>query len=1138
MAGSDVKALREFKPDSLDSAAGQWTRYKKGFEIYLGAKGLDGAAAKRKVDLLLHSMGEDAQRTYETFEWADAVEVNVEAGIVAKPAEDKHNIEHVYGKFDRQYGGKKYRNLRRQEFLKCAQGDPEIYSIMDFVKDLKEKIKDCQYGDIEESMLCDMIINGIKDDHCAMRLYDLDDDEVNLVNVLRICRQSELTRAHLKKRQKEQQQAAPVHFASRGRGMDRRGSRFHCGSYRGRPGRNHQGHQGRSQSYGACAPPYCERCCHRHPHGQCPAFDKYCGNCGLQGHFWKSSLCTTRKSQSNRGSNHSYESSSGRSRSGRGRYGRGRTVHAVDYHQEPDLYSACASEYVNNEFSEMFDDCFVNDVFHYDIYNASNGSDSNLRNSDDDWCVTVNVFNKALCLEIDSGARCNILSKHSLDDLGVNCTLMPSKVFINGVHGQSVKALGCVKLPCNYNGHVQHLDFQVLDGNKEINLLGRIDSVKMGLIARVNLAVADESCSSIIREYKDVLGESIGCIPGEYEIKIDSSIRPVVHAPRQVPAPIRDQVRAELQHLERCGIIAKVTQPTAWVNSMVCVRKKSGRVRICIDPTDLNKAILREHYPMNSIDDIATRLHGSRYFSTLDANMGYFQIKLTNKSSLLTTFNTPFGRYKYLRMPMGAKCSGEVFQREMIHHFGDIEGVEIVVDDILIHGTTVQQHNERLVKVLDRARKINLKLNSAKCNIAMPEVIYVGHKLTGEGLKVTDERIKAIQGMKDPESFQELETVLGMLAYVAKFIPHLSQLNSPLRELKTRDEWTWEQVHKDTFQHIKETLTSAPVLKYYDVRMPVKISVDASMKGLGAALLQADGVVAYASRALTPTEQRYAQIEKEMLAVLFGCSKFHKLIYGKKDVLIESDHKPLESLMRKPIHASPMRIQRMMLKLQPYDLRLVHVSGKKIGLADCLSRLPLNVTGEKLVDEELMVCKVDTLAYKNHDVIAAATAADESLQALKKVILQGWPSAKAELNPLVAPYWNIREEISTYNGIIFKGERICIPASLRPQMLTAIHKSHLGMVKCKQRARDLIYWPGMNKQIEDMCSSCSACLVHRRRQQKEPLMLHPIAKLPWERVSSDLFEFHGEQYLILVDNFSGFIEVAELQDTRNSTIVK
>ena len=155
---------------------------------------------------------------------------------------------------------------------------------------------------------------------------------------------------------------------------------------------------------------------------------------------------------------------------------------------------------------------------------------------------------------------------------------------------------------------------------------------------------------------------------------------------------------------------------------------------------------------------------------------------------------------------------------------------------------------------------------------------------------------------------------MGMIAYVAKFIPNLSELNAPLRHLKRHDaEWKWGKDEEEAYEKIKTSLISNPLLKYYDAKKLILISVDASMKGLGAAAIQNGGVIVYASKSLTPTEQRYAQIEKEMLAVVFGCQKFHKLIYGKSDVTIESDHKPLESLMKKPIHASPMRIQKMML---------------------------------------------------------------------------------------------------------------------------------------------------------------------------------------------------------------------------------
>jgi hypothetical protein len=221
-----------------------------------------------------------------------------------------------------------------------------------------------------------------------------------------------------------------------------------------------------------------------------------------------------------------------------------------------------------------------------------------------------------------------------------------------------------------------------------------------------------------------------------------------------------------------------------------------------------------------------------------------------------------------------------------------------------------------------------------------------------------------------------------------------------------------------------------------------------------------------------------------MLAVVFGCQRFHKLLYGKSDITVESDHKPLEVIMKKPIHTPPMRIQKMLLKLQPYELKLVYVKGKELGLADCLSRLPLPETEENLIDDEMMVLAIETLSGNNYAEIAEATRKDEELQMLIKVICHGWTERKCDLPIEVIPYWDFRHELSTYNGIVYRGERTVIPAEMRLATLKTIHSSHFGMLKCKQRARELVFWPGMNKQIEDVVSRSSACLVHRNKPQK------------------------------------------------------
>ena len=1138
-----------FLPPDVESCASEWEAYKRRFQIHLDAKGLHEANGRRKVGQLLKFMGPEHVATYDSFTWRPArpaVEADPDNNIVAVPAdpgEDQYDLDHVFAKFDSHFGVHRYRNIKRQEFLSTTRRKDQ--TIMNFISDLRTKAKHCNYGELEEGIIIDMIINKANDSRCTEKLMELEDDSLTLNNVIRICRQVELTQAHVKALESKNQGENQVHRAQahrRGRSHDRsRGRR-----------RGSSGHMGYQSYYGE----RCKKCCRSHGSEQCRADNEFCGACGQKGHFKRSPLCTAEKNTgrgNNRGFNRGFArgGSRGRSRNypfrGRGQ----RRVHYADgqghydeqyddaeyydYGEMNDRGQCVGVDHANAEMNEMFDmfDTWYCDV---DVLKTDQGVDH------DDFYVTMHVGHDPIRLELDTGAKCNIMSYETLESLGTKHELKPSPLFIRGVHGQSQKAIGVVTLPCYYKGVVHYVKFQVLDCNRNVNLLGKDDCVKFGLVARIHNISCSSTSHTVINRYSDVFADEIGCLPGEYRIKIDENVTPVVHPPRQVPVAIRDKVKAELQRMEEAQIIKRVTEPTPWVSSMVAVSKKnSERVRICIDPTDLNRAIQREHFPMNNIDDIVTRLNGSKYFSTLDANMGYFQIKLTEESSCLTTFNTPFGRYRCLRMPMGAKCSAEKFQSALVTAFEGIEGVEIYQDDILVHGQSQKEHHKRLCQVLEKCREINLKLNKKKCQIDKTEVTYVGHRLTGEGLKPTKARVKAITEMRSPRDVKELETILGMVAYVAKFIPRLSDLTAPLRDLKKEESWHWTKKHEAALNRIKAELTSERVLKYYDVKKPLLISVDASCKGLGAAAIQEDRVVAYASRTLTETEKNYAQIEKEMLAVVYGCTKFHKLIYGKNDVTVESDHKPLETLLKKPMNAAPMRIQRMRLKLEPYTFKLIHTSGKAIGLADCLSRLPQDQTEEDKcgrIDEELMVCKSDTIAHPWHAKIEEATRTDKELQAVKQVIFHGWPENKCEVPDEVLPYWNVRDELSAYNGIVFKGERIVIPQSLRGELLQILHQSHTGIVKTKQRARERIYWPGLNAQIEDMVNKCSVCLETRPNQTKEPMTIHPIPALPWTKVGTDLFEFDKVNYLLMVDYYSNYIEVFPLPDTKATTVIK
>ena len=418
-----------------------------------------------------------------------------------------------------------------------------------------------------------------------------------------------------------------------------------------------------------------------------------------------------------------------------------------------------------------------------------------------------------------------------------------------------------------------------------------------------------------MQEFKDVF-TGIGLFPGECIIHLKQDAVPVVHPPRKVPVALRKPLKAELKRMEDNDIIVKVTEPTDWVNSLVVTEKpKTGKICVCLDPQALNKAIRRPHYPVHTLDDILPQLTDAKFFSILDARSGYWGIKLSKSSSYLTTFNTPYGRYRYLRLPFGLICSQDEFQRKADEAFEGLDGVASIVDDVLVYGSTKEEHDMRLRNVLLRARSKGIRFNPDKAKISASEVPYFGHILSSNGLKPDPEKVKAIISMESPKDRPELETFMGMVTYLTRFAPNLAEITAPMRSLlKTKTEYIWDTPQEGSFNKVKQVLTKTPVLVFYNQHKPLTLQVDASKHGLGATLLQDGQPVAFASKSLTDTEVNYAQIEKETYAILFGCKRFHHYVYGRP-VLVQSDHKPIESIWKKPLHTAPPRIQRMLLQL-------------------------------------------------------------------------------------------------------------------------------------------------------------------------------------------------------------------------------
>ncbi|KAK2702305.1 hypothetical protein QYM36_019085, partial [Artemia franciscana] len=343
---------------------------------------------------------------------------------------------------------------------------------------------------------------------------------------------------------------------------------------------------------------------------------------------------------------------------------------------------------------------------------------------------------------------------------------------------------------------------------------------------------------------------------------------PSVNPVRRIPFALHERVKSELERLEKVDIIERVVTPTEWVNSIVAVEKSDGSLRLCLDPRELNKSIQRPYYPMPTFEDIAAKIHGHNKFSKRDATSGYLVLALTEKSSLVTTFNTPFGRYKYKRMPFGLITVQDEFQRKIEETFGNLKGVCVIADDILV-SVKDEEHNENLRKVLEKAREVGVRFNPEKCIFGSTSVPYFGHLITADGIKPDPSKVQAIIEMPHPSNKDELATFLGMTNFLSKYIPNLSSLNYPLRELGKQTVFEWTNEHATAMNRIRTSICNN--LATFDTKAKsVEMKTDASKHGLGAELSVGGKIVAFGSRALTSTEQNYSQIEKELYSILYG----------------------------------------------------------------------------------------------------------------------------------------------------------------------------------------------------------------------------------------------------------------------------
>ena len=739
--------------------------------------------------------------------------------------------------------------------------------------------------------------------------------------------------------------------------------------------------------------------------------------------------------------------------------------------------------------------------------------------------------------KVDCGADVSVMCYDTYQTLCDKPKLASSNHRLFTPQGQ-LKCHGYFRATTQYRGEEYTFQVYVTDGGS--NLLSRGVAQSMGIL-EVHLHEVDSAIFGDIGQMRHVKPVTLHLRP---------DYKPYhVNAPRNVPVHLRDKIAQELDWMCDKGIIRKVTEPTEWCAPISTPVKKDGSVRICVDLRQLNKALMRERYPLPTVDDIRSRLTGSTCFTKLDASKGYWQIPLSEESQKLTTFITSQGRFCFTRMPFGICVASEIFQRVMTEMLEGIDGVECSQDDVLVHGKGDEGHDLTLQATLDRVKDSGLKLNKKKCVFKQPEIGFLGHLFNEKGMSVDPEKVQAIVDMPPPNA-DNLRSVLGTINYLGQYLPNLQIVMKPLNDLLKQDtEFCWGPVQQEAYDKVKQMVTSAPVLGYYDPSLPTVVSADASSYGVGGAIFQDhEGQlkpIAFCSRLLSKAEQNYAQIEKECLASAWVCEKFSMYLTGLDKFKLETDHKPLVPLMNnKDIDKCPVRVQRLLLRLMPFNFVAEHVPGKKLIVADLLSRIPTSDPGQEvhhLVEEieTYVQAKLAQLPMSQDKLqqIRVASAGDPVVSRAIEFTVVGWPRYVRDVPKEIRHLWSVRAQLSVVDGLLVYRDRIVVPESLRTEILSKIHDGHWGITKCRERAAEAVWWPGLSADIERIVKTCSYCQEHATSQRKEPLIASPTPDGPWQRIAADLCQLGSHYYLVVIDYYSRYLEIAHLTSQSSQAVI-
>ena len=783
-------------------------------------------------------------------------------------------------------------------------------------------------------------------------------------------------------------------------------------------------------------------------------------------------------------------------------------------------------------------------------------------------------------------------------DPNLHRNLAPDHQTVRAANGGELGSLGTLPATLKLNNRTCHTELHVYP-QLSVSLLSKSTCIELGLLekgwpqTRVATAAAlsveqppsQEPAAPTVLAGRDLAAVKEAIVAEFPSVFQDAPFRPMAGPPmhinlrsdavpcqhyraRTVPFQWRDAVEAQLSSMVSKGVIEKVPvgESLTWCHPMVVVPKKSSaEPRITVDLTGLNKYVERPAYPTRVPSEVVASVPpGMKYFTTLDSRHGYWQIPLDEASSKLTTFITPWGAYRFRRNAMGLISAGDEHNRRGDEALAGLENVQKVVEDVLIYDTNLEAHVGRVREVIRRCSEHGITLHPGKFVFGMPSVSYCGFKLSADGYRVDDHLVKALHSFPVPTNRTDVRSFCGLVQQLQAFSPSLTPMLAPIRSLLSpKSAFVWETPHQEAFQQVIRELTNPRILANYKPGLPLRLETDAAQsKGLGMALWQQQSsgewrILQCGSRHVTPAESRYSATEVELLAVVWAVHKAHLYLAGA-DFELVVDHRPLILILNsKSLDELPSpRLVRLKEKLALYQLTAVWRPGIEHKIVDCFSRYP--VDDPDVDDEQADVeatAHIHVMLFKaqrdhNTDDRILALLEDPHLTRLKTEANQdpqyqqlliatqhGFPSDKRRLDGTLGPFFAIRHDLWTADGIVMYGSRVVVPARLRQEVLHELHSSHQGQDRTLRRARQVVYWPSITNDIRNVVRSCAACAERLPSHAPEPLLVEPPPPRPFECAASDLFQLAGHHFLVYTVRFSGWPTVGTCGRTATSAKV-